>query len=492
MGGVEPDALFGPLETTGAANDLLAALLQTAVLCGLFWWLLRSAGSDVRWVRLAALLLSAADLAVANRWMVVTAPSAQWLQPSELAAVLRREEAEGDRQPYRVLRHPGWIPPPWEPEGPPKLAAEATRRMSQAMRWDLDTLWPKYNLTERIPLADVQGAMMPHDYELFLNRGQSPFSPTERVTVPRLLAKYVILPGDDVLPAAEPVDVEVRGISLWHNPRHLPRAWIVHQVEVLPPVATAPTAGESCRVLHYDPLRVKIEAELTRPGLVVLCDQFYPGWRLEVETAGQAPQEVPILRANRVMRGAWLPAGTTPVGLSIPSGEFRLRSDHQHAGVDRAGVGGRMELGWKGQGHVRVAVDPDYARIRPEGGPDYERSLTKWMDDESERQIAALKPTDAKSLEKYREIVGGAIDVIMGRKLPSARSIVRKQVAANDRDGYTESKELIRNTRHGEELPVILPQSKIAPPVTDGGGCGLLPCASGQPRRKPRGCPVFS
>ena len=134
----------------------------------------------------------------------------------------------------------------------------------------------------------------------------------------------------------------------------------------------------------------------------------------------------------------------------------------------------------------------DEAHPRPEGGTDYERSLTKWMDDESERQIAALTPTDAKSLAKYREIVGGAIDVIIGRKLPGAGSIVRKQVADNDRGGYAESKQLLRNTPRGEELPVILLQPKRRPPekrvvvwITGRGKAGLYD-ADGAPRREVR------
>ena len=378
LGRVEPDSLFGPLDTTGAADDLLAALLQTAVLCGLSWWLLRLAKSGAAWVPTAVLLLSAVDLAVANRWVVATAPASQWQEKSKLAAALqktgqvsfvaptdRHREAQSRQKKrpvpfFRVLRRP---------DGP----AEAGGRMARAMRWDLDTLWPKYNLTERIPLAEVQGTMMPHDYDVFLKGGQSPFASPRKATAPLLVAKYVILSDGDVLPAGEPIAVHVRGVSLWHNPRHLPRAWIVHQVEVIapleshdparlrrrtaevlysggrprdlrrravveadlkpaafpsvgheaaPPNGRAPAAGESCRVVDWDPLRVEIEAELTRPGLVVLCDQFYPGWKLEVETAGRPPQSAPILRTNRVMRGAWLPEGRHRLTYSYRPGCF--------------------------------------------------------------------------------------------------------------------------------------------------------------------------
>ncbi len=130
----------------------------------------------------------------------------------------------------------------------------------------------------------------------------------------------------------------------------------------------------------------------------------------------------------------------------------------------------------------------DQDHPRPEGGPDHERSLTKWMDAESRRQIAALKPTDARSLAEYREIVGGAVDILIGRQLPEARSIVRKQVAVNDRGGYIESKELLRHTPFGEELPAVLLRPKRQPSdqrlviwITGRGKAGLYD-ADGAPR----------
>ena len=73
--------------------------------------------------------------------------------------------------------------------------------------------------------------------------------------------------------------------------------------------ATASYEGEACRIAHFDPSRVEIEATLVEPGLVVLREQFYPGWRLEVQTAGEPPRSVPIERFDRVFRGVRLPAG---------------------------------------------------------------------------------------------------------------------------------------------------------------------------------------
>ena len=147
--------------------------------------------------------------------------------------------------------------------------------------------------------------------------------------------------------------------SLWLNPAALPRAWIVHSVEDgwRPMTMDDPRAvrdriehvlhswgrlrdlrrsavvetteprdawrtprsvpgkppgnddAETCRVVDVNPQRVEVEAELTRPGLVVLGDQCYPGWQLEVCTAGQAGRSAKVLQTDRVLRGVWLPPG---------------------------------------------------------------------------------------------------------------------------------------------------------------------------------------
>jgi len=365
LAGVGPDMLFGPLDVSGAAHDLLAALLQTAAVSALFWWLLGRRARGARWPATAALVLVAVDLGLANGWMVACAPAGQWHEKGKLAAVLKEQEARrGDGRPFRVYRRPIWMPPSWQSTSSPD-------RLRDAARWDHDTLWPKYNLAPGISLVEVRGTMMPYDYEVYLRvgmRGTVPLCPPANV-------KYLILRGEDRLPGASPIDLKTaephppEDVSLWQNPRYLPRAWIVHQLDVLPPLESrdpeqirrrtaqvfwwegrprdlresalvevgkrrptllppktvgekperhAGTQGtarssrpeaESCRVVHYDPLRVEIEARLKRPGLVILCDQFYPGWRLDIETAGQGKRRAPILRTNRVMRGVWLGAG---------------------------------------------------------------------------------------------------------------------------------------------------------------------------------------
>jgi hypothetical protein len=98
----------------------------------------------------------------------------------------------------------------------------------------------------------------------------------------------------------------------------------------------------------------------------------------------------------------------------------------------------------------------DDAHPRPPSGPDYERSLIKQMTEASDRQIAALTPSDAASFAKFREVVGGGVDVLIGRKLPPADSLEYEATTADDKPEYKLQNALIRNKAAGEELPVVI------------------------------------
>lgn len=93
---------------------------------------------------------------------------------------------------------------------------------------------------------------------------------------------------------------------------------------------------------------------------------------------------------------------------------------------------------------------------KPPSGDDYERSLLGWITADSDRQMAELVPSDQKSLEKFREVVGGALDVMIGRRLPKQGAVKmahRKDEALGD---YRLSRFLICNTAEKEELPAVM------------------------------------
>jgi hypothetical protein len=90
-----------------------------------------------------------------------------------------------------------------------------------------------------------------------------------------------------------------------HDPREV--AWIegVDRKLVAPRLSGAGRdPSEAVEVLRDDPGGVELVARLKTPGLVVLADTYYPGWRLLVDGR---PAE--ILRTNGAMRGAQVGAG---------------------------------------------------------------------------------------------------------------------------------------------------------------------------------------
>ena len=91
----------------------------------------------------------------------------------------------------------------------------------------------------------------------------------------------------------------------------------------------------------------------------------------------------------------------------------------------------------------------------PEGGDEYEVSLTRWLEEQSNQQLDAIRPTDADALKHYRTIVGGALETIIGRDIPAEGRVKRETIAQEFRGELRVSKELIHLEPYGEELPVL-------------------------------------
>ena len=100
----------------------------------------------------------------------------------------------------------------------------------------------------------------------------------------------------------------------------------------------------------------------------------------------------------------------------------------------------------------------DEKHPRPPSGDDYERSLLAWITADSEKQMAALVPRDQKSLQKFREVVGGALDAMIGRRLPKQGAVKVAQRQDEALGDYRLSRFLIRNTAEKEELPAVMLQ----------------------------------
>lgn len=91
----------------------------------------------------------------------------------------------------------------------------------------------------------------------------------------------------------------------------------------------------------------------------------------------------------------------------------------------------------------------------PKGGDEYEVALLKYLGDESDKQIAALAPKDAAGLQKYRDVIGKAVDTLISRTLPEHGDIQRTKVDKQTRNGYLYFEDILRLQSKGEELPII-------------------------------------
>lgn len=77
------------------------------------------------------------------------------------------------------------------------------------------------------------------------------------------------------------------------------------------------SASGSARLVSYAPERVVARASTQSPGLLVLTDLHYPGWKATVDS-----REVPIERVDYLLRGVPIPAGTHEVEFRYEPASF--------------------------------------------------------------------------------------------------------------------------------------------------------------------------
>ena len=82
--------------------------------------------------------------------------------------------------------------------------------------------------------------------------------------------------------------------------------------------AAGPLPGEA-RISNYEDERVEVRTRTTRPGLLVLTDSFYPGWKATVDG-----RDAKIHRVDYLIRGVQLPAGTHTVRFRYEPESWRV------------------------------------------------------------------------------------------------------------------------------------------------------------------------
>jgi hypothetical protein len=196
-------------------------------------------------------------------------------------------------------------------------------------------------------LQDVRGRdyMMVRSYEELIRGQAGDFQfmnwTSEMPAATSLLnVKYLVTHPDLQLPEEALTRVYHDEVSIYQVEPHVERAMIVRRFEVLrdandvlsrlrsgrfepwrevllevapPPLEEAAprphgSAGDSIRIADHAADTLTIDAQLEAPGLLVLLDTYFPGWK-----AYAGDDEIPIYRANYNFRAVALPAGETRV-----------------------------------------------------------------------------------------------------------------------------------------------------------------------------------
>lgn len=162
---------------------------------------------------------------------------------------------------------------------------------------------------------------------------------------------YVVTARDlSALPNLERVPLEAgeRAVSgrLYRNRAALPRAFLVGSAERFDPARTAELLGKvtSTAILDVEPPaplggsgtvkfvetarnRVSLDVDASAPAMLILTDNWYPGWRAKVDGA-----DVEILRSHLTFRCVRVPAGKSRV-------EFEYRPRSFSMGLLLSGLG---------------------------------------------------------------------------------------------------------------------------------------------------------
>ncbi|MCA9119861.1 MAG: hypothetical protein H6822_01140 [Planctomycetaceae bacterium] len=349
-----PDTVFGPLDIAAATHCVLFALLQAAVLGLAYWFLLRAShGRFVPTQSISILLVTGLELCVANGWMTLSIPGDIWREQRPLIESIKQSD---DREtPLRMFRDSTakLLPNDWS-------ETTAASRLADVVSWERATLLPKHHLQSGLAIIGSHTTLTSADWQSFLRVFRAFDTSHTKGQQASLL---------DLMSVERNAVSTKNAIELDTNPRAFPRAWIVREIEIIPPLADRGSSEaldqrtrevfledgrkirdlrsiaviesddlqslqrfpnssksyiqDSCEITHYSARRVDIEASLAAPGCLVLNDSFYPGWNAVCETKGVST-DVPIYRANRLMRAVMLPAGEHHIVFAYQPVTFKI------------------------------------------------------------------------------------------------------------------------------------------------------------------------
>jgi len=113
------------------------------------------------------------------------------------------------------------------------------------------------------------------------------------------------------------------------------------------PVDGQPAAAGEARILmeRLAPNHLKVQAWSEQGGLLVVSENWMPGWRARVRQSGTAWQDAPVLRADLTLLGIAVPPGETTIDLVYWPDSVRFGFAISAAGVILLG----LTVAWRGR-----------------------------------------------------------------------------------------------------------------------------------------------
>ena len=297
----------------------------------------RRAGASGRLAAVAALLLAGDLLCVHHRLNLTAARELFTYRPRALDVVRPHPYARiyvydyfEDESAVRYLGHrsPYLTAVPQEDWPVPWLEALALRNVlfpTVAGSWNLATAYQTDALGLYAPplglltnaLREVEGTPIHTrllrlgavEYVLALHRqGFEELAPVASLPT-QFVEPLLVFRVPEPLPRAYAVGAARRIEGLVGELRALAEPTFDPAREIVLPAGTSVPASPvsftgRTRILEFRPDRVRLEAELSAPGFVVLVDAYDPGWRATIDGTPTG-----VLRANVAFRGVASPAG---------------------------------------------------------------------------------------------------------------------------------------------------------------------------------------